>query len=66
MHFQAKQANEKGISAILINEDNTSDASVWRKAEKSAQLVYLSPEWRSPTDSGGSGWMLDFEPGLMP
>ncbi|KAJ6453856.1 hypothetical protein DFH09DRAFT_1391360 [Mycena vulgaris] len=41
---QVKQANKKGISAIEINEDNTSDASVWTKAEKRAQLVYISPE----------------------
>jgi superfamily II DNA helicase RecQ len=42
--FQVKQAVEKGMSALEINEDNTNDAAVWRKVEKSAQLVYISPE----------------------
>lgn len=54
--FQVKQANEKGISAILVNEDNTSDPTVWKKAEKSAQLVYISPEM-ALSDSFGRLWM---------
>ncbi|KAJ7690513.1 P-loop containing nucleoside triphosphate hydrolase protein, partial [Mycena rosella] len=53
---QVKQATEKGISAILINEDNTNDLAVWRKAEKSAQLVYISPEM-ALSDRFGRLWM---------
>ncbi|KAJ7728443.1 P-loop containing nucleoside triphosphate hydrolase protein [Mycena maculata] len=45
-----------GISAILVNEDNTSDPTVWKKAEKSAQLVYISPEM-ALSDSFGRLWM---------
>ncbi|KAJ7290568.1 hypothetical protein C8J57DRAFT_1493277 [Mycena rebaudengoi] len=41
---QVKQAREKGLKAILINEDNTKDPDVWKQAEKSAQLVYISLE----------------------
>ncbi|KAJ7722837.1 P-loop containing nucleoside triphosphate hydrolase protein [Mycena metata] len=41
---QVKQAREKGIKAVLINEDNTADPVVWKTAEKTAQLVYISPE----------------------
>ncbi|KAJ7112390.1 P-loop containing nucleoside triphosphate hydrolase protein, partial [Mycena crocata] len=53
---QVKQATEKGINAILINEDNTNDHTVWRKAEKSAQLVYISPEM-ALSDHFGKLWM---------
>ncbi|KAJ7509387.1 hypothetical protein B0H11DRAFT_2184485 [Mycena galericulata] len=57
-----KQAGEKGISAIEINEDNANDPTVWRKAEKSAQLVYISPEMALSdhfgrfAGAGGSKW----------
>ncbi|KAJ7482051.1 hypothetical protein B0H11DRAFT_1915337 [Mycena galericulata] len=54
--LQVKQAGEKGISAIEINEDNANDPTVWRKAEKSAQLVYISPEM-ALSDHFGRLWM---------
>ncbi|KAJ7195377.1 P-loop containing nucleoside triphosphate hydrolase protein [Mycena pura] len=44
---QSKQvihARKKGINAILINEDNTKTASLWKEARTTAQLVYISPE----------------------
>ncbi|KAJ7710311.1 P-loop containing nucleoside triphosphate hydrolase protein [Mycena metata] len=41
---QVDQAREKGIDAILINEDNTKSAALWKRARTSAQLVYISPE----------------------
>lgn len=47
---------KKGISALEINEDNTNDAAVWRKVEKSAQLVYISPEM-ALSDRFGRLWM---------
>ncbi|KAF8184132.1 P-loop containing nucleoside triphosphate hydrolase protein [Mycena galopus ATCC 62051] len=53
---QVNQANEKGISALAINEDNTTDHTVWRKAQKSAQLVYISPEM-ALSDRFGGLWM---------
>jgi superfamily II DNA helicase RecQ len=28
----------------LINEDNTSTASLWKAAHTTAQLIYISPE----------------------
>ncbi|KAJ7263905.1 P-loop containing nucleoside triphosphate hydrolase protein [Mycena rebaudengoi] len=52
---QVKQATEKGIDAILINEDNTKDITVWKRAEKSAQLVYISPEM-ALSDQFGRLW----------
>ncbi|KAJ7775042.1 P-loop containing nucleoside triphosphate hydrolase protein [Mycena metata] len=53
---QVKQATEKGLSATLINEDNTNDPTVWKKVEKSAQLVYISPEM-ALSDRFGKLWM---------
>ncbi|KAJ7670672.1 P-loop containing nucleoside triphosphate hydrolase protein [Mycena polygramma] len=41
---QVDQARKKGIDAILINEDNTKTASLWKEARTTAQLVYISPE----------------------
>ncbi|KAJ7717747.1 P-loop containing nucleoside triphosphate hydrolase protein, partial [Mycena maculata] len=41
---QVDQARKKGIRAILINEDNTKSASLWKEARTTAQLVYISPE----------------------
>jgi superfamily II DNA helicase RecQ len=52
---QVKQATEKGINAILVNEDNTKDTAVWKRAEKSAQLVYISPEM-ALSDQFGRLW----------
>ncbi|KAJ6592825.1 hypothetical protein B0H19DRAFT_1365149 [Mycena capillaripes] len=40
---QVKQASAKAISAIEFNKDNTNDSNVWRKSEKHAQLIYISP-----------------------
>ncbi|KAJ7722917.1 hypothetical protein B0H14DRAFT_3900365 [Mycena olivaceomarginata] len=53
---QVKQATEKGLSATLINEDNVNDPTVWKKVEKSAQLVYMSPEM-ALSDRFGKLWM---------
>lgn len=40
-----KQAKEKGLTAILINEDNSKDKAVWSAIAKGLfQLVYISPE----------------------
>ncbi|KAJ3543662.1 hypothetical protein NMY22_g3064 [Coprinellus aureogranulatus] len=41
---QAKQASEKGIEAVVINEDTTKTASLWDQARRTAALVYISPE----------------------
>ncbi|KAJ6461133.1 P-loop containing nucleoside triphosphate hydrolase protein [Mycena vitilis] len=41
---QVDQARKKGINAIMINEDNTKTASLWKEARTTAQLVYISPE----------------------
>ncbi|KAJ7145302.1 P-loop containing nucleoside triphosphate hydrolase protein [Mycena crocata] len=41
---QVEQARQKGIDAILINEDNTKSAGLWKQARTTAQLVYISPE----------------------
>ncbi|KAJ7187651.1 hypothetical protein GGX14DRAFT_383423 [Mycena pura] len=41
---QVIQARKKGINAILINEDNTKTASLWKEARTTAQLVYIPPE----------------------
>ena len=38
------QAGAKGIVGMLVNENNSHDRSVWEKARKDAQLLYLSPE----------------------
>ncbi|KAJ7231371.1 hypothetical protein C8J57DRAFT_1533784 [Mycena rebaudengoi] len=51
---QVKQATER-INAILVNEDNAKDTAVWKRAEKSAQLVYISPEM-ALSDQFGRLW----------
>jgi superfamily II DNA helicase RecQ len=53
--LQAKQAREKQIKAVLINEDNTHDPTVWKTAQKTAQLVYISPEM-ALSDRFGKLW----------
>jgi superfamily II DNA helicase RecQ len=53
--LQSKQAREKGIKAILINKDNTHDPTVWKTAQKTAQLVYISPEM-ALSDHFGKLW----------
>ncbi|KAJ7716482.1 P-loop containing nucleoside triphosphate hydrolase protein [Mycena maculata] len=52
---QVHQAREKGIKAVMINEDNTKDPVVWKTAEKTAQLVYISPEM-ALSDRFGKLW----------
>ncbi|KAJ6542135.1 P-loop containing nucleoside triphosphate hydrolase protein [Mycena sp. CBHHK59/15] len=52
---QVNQAREKGIKAVMINEDNTKDPVVWKTAEKTAQLVYISPEM-ALSDRFGKLW----------
>lgn len=39
-----QQATAKGLTAVIINEDNSHEAKVWEAARKTAQLLYLSPE----------------------
>ncbi|KAI1781803.1 P-loop containing nucleoside triphosphate hydrolase protein [Ganoderma leucocontextum] len=41
---QVKQAAAKGLTAVMINEDNSHEPKVWETARKSAQIIYLSPE----------------------
>ncbi|KAF7965431.1 hypothetical protein HWV62_43529 [Athelia sp. TMB] len=41
---QVAQARAKGIDAVMINEDNTRTASLWKEAHSSAQLIYISPK----------------------
>jgi len=41
---QADQAIEKGIDAIIINEDTTKSSALWKSARTSAAMVYMSPE----------------------
>ncbi|KAI0691454.1 P-loop containing nucleoside triphosphate hydrolase protein, partial [Cerioporus squamosus] len=41
---QVRQAEVKGIKAVMINEDNAHESGVWEMARKTAQLLYLSPE----------------------
>jgi superfamily II DNA helicase RecQ len=43
-HGQAKQAKTKGIDALVINEDTTKTAGLWKHARTSAAMVYMSPE----------------------
>jgi len=38
------QAQEKGIDAIMINEDTTHMADIWKRARTTAAMAYLSPE----------------------
>lgn len=38
------QAKLKGIDAVMINEDNSCTASIWKAARTTAQLIYISPE----------------------
>jgi RAD3-like DEAD/DEAH box helicase len=42
--IQAEQAIEKGIDAIVINEDTTHSSALWTSARTSAAMVYMSPE----------------------
>ncbi|KAF7327159.1 p-loop containing nucleoside triphosphate hydrolase protein [Mycena kentingensis (nom. inval.)] len=44
---QVAQAEEKGLDAVLINEDNTRSAGIWKRARTTAQLIYISPEMAS-------------------
>lgn len=41
---QAEQAVEKGIDAIVINEDTTKSTALWKSARTSSAMVYMSPE----------------------
>ncbi|KAF7327774.1 hypothetical protein MKEN_00357100 [Mycena kentingensis (nom. inval.)] len=41
---QVAQAEEKGLDAVLINEDNTRSTELWKRARTTAQLLYISPE----------------------
>jgi superfamily II DNA helicase RecQ len=42
--LQAEQAMEKGIDAIIINEDTTKSTNLWKSAQISSSMVYMSPE----------------------
>lgn len=37
-------AQEKGIDAIMINDDTTHMANIWKRARTTAAMAYLSPE----------------------
>jgi len=41
---QAGQAMAKGIEAIVINEDTDKTADLWKRARRTAAMVYISPE----------------------
>ncbi|KAF5319131.1 hypothetical protein D9611_014097 [Ephemerocybe angulata] len=41
---QAKQAKEKGIHAVVLNEDTTHTAGIWGEARTKANIAYISPE----------------------
>ena len=41
---QARQAMAKGIEAIVINEDTDKTADLWKRARRTAAMVYISPE----------------------
>jgi len=41
---QAEQAAEKGIRAIVLNEDTTKTADLWKCVRTTAAMVYMSPE----------------------
>ncbi|KAG5643998.1 hypothetical protein DXG03_009288, partial [Asterophora parasitica] len=42
--LERDQAEKNGLKAMLINEDNTKDPSVWCEARTKAQMIYISPE----------------------
>ncbi|KAH9828539.1 P-loop containing nucleoside triphosphate hydrolase protein [Rhodofomes roseus] len=39
-----KEAESKGIKAVMINEDNSRTAALWTTARTEAQMIYISPE----------------------
>ena len=41
---QARQATAKGINALVINEDTTKTAHLWKDVRTTAAMVYMSPE----------------------
>ncbi|KDQ50840.1 hypothetical protein JAAARDRAFT_707612, partial [Jaapia argillacea MUCL 33604] len=41
---QVEQATAKGISVVMINEDDSKTAQLWKTVRQSAQLIYISPE----------------------
>ncbi|KAJ3501033.1 hypothetical protein NMY22_g19060 [Coprinellus aureogranulatus] len=44
---QAKQAEEKGLKAVVLNEDTTNSSKLWDDARLRASLIYISPEMAS-------------------
>ncbi|KAJ3530616.1 hypothetical protein NMY22_g8497 [Coprinellus aureogranulatus] len=55
---QARQASEKGLSAIVINEDTSRTVGLWEAARKTASIIYLSPEM-ALSDSFAKLWKDD-------
>jgi len=43
-HDQASQAREKGIKAVVLNEDTSRSAKLWASARTEASIVYMLPE----------------------
>ncbi|KAF6762940.1 hypothetical protein DFP72DRAFT_1140150 [Ephemerocybe angulata] len=43
-HDQAAQATAKGLKAVVLNQDTSKFQDVWKEAEKTAAIVYMSPE----------------------
>jgi len=41
---QAEHATEKGIDAVVINEDTSQTAELWKRARTTASITYMSPE----------------------
>ena len=42
--FQAEHATEKGIDAVVFNEDTSQTAELWKRARTTASITYMSPE----------------------
>ncbi|TFY63189.1 hypothetical protein EVJ58_g3389 [Rhodofomes roseus] len=41
---QLREAEAKGLRAVMINEDNSKTKSAWAEARTRAQMIYISPE----------------------
>jgi len=54
-HDQADQATAKGIETVVVNEDTTKTANLWKEVRSTAAMVYMSPEM-SLSDSFQKLW----------
>ncbi|KAH9922989.1 P-loop containing nucleoside triphosphate hydrolase protein [Fomitopsis serialis] len=41
---QVREAEAKGLRAVMINEDNSKTREAWAEARTKAQMIYISPE----------------------